>query len=1082
MSGASEEKGRGISRRIAALFVDSKLTPLIIVISLALGALALISTPREQDPTLSVPAVEVTAAWPGHEAAEIDERLGRALSAWMREIATVEHVASTAVDDAAVVRVQFLAGVPDEAAITQVSSRLAAHIGELPAGVQPAIVARGSDDIAILDVVFWSDRDDAATLRRMVREIGRTFERHPNVSTTRVIGGARRELEVRLDPARLAAHGMSAERVVQAVRGSASSFPVGSVDGPEGSFSVRAGLGLRSAADVGSIVLGVAGSKLVRVGDVAEVRDGSGEPDSYVSYIGRETGDATRVAVVLAVQKVRGSNATEITDRIRASLESGAARQILPSHVHYRIARDDGEIAREKVQTLLEHMLIATIVVVLIVGIALGRRAALIVGVVIPVTLAFVPFVYKLAGYTLNRITLAAMIFSIGILVDDAIVIVENVHRHYEAHRKSDGNWVALTLAAVQEVGSPTILATMTVIAALAPTAFTGGMIGQFMRPLPVGASVAMIYSLVIALSLTPFLAYRILRPRDAHGGHGDAHAVVPGWQRAYGRILRFFLAKGSRAAALAGACVLALGGVAALLATRVATFKNLPVSDVDAMAVVVDLPAGTTLEATHRASTGLARELLALPDVVGVETYSGVGGPLNFQGLARGYGMRSAPHQAELQIQLKHRRHATSHQIAGHVRDVAARVLAGVGARFTVAEEPLGPPVQAAFVAEIYAPTPEQRTVIADAVRAELARTTGVVDVDWSEAPPRPGLSMVDDAERLTAHGLASGQAVANLRALLAGTIATELSFPGEPEPVVVNVRVPRHVRATPGDLAGISTLNAEGRPVLAADLSEIRRTQVHAPILRKDLLPVVFVTAEMAGDASAIYAMLDLSRTLPRQPGAAQGVEVLWSDALPTSARGTVRWGGEWTTTFEMNRDLSLAFGIVVLLIYLLLAAWYGSYLTPIVVMLPIPLALVGVVPAHILAHKPLSGMGTIGVIALAGLMVRNSILIVDFAREKLERGAPLREAVALAGDERVRPIVLTAATVVFGDGVLYFDPLLQGLGLTMASGAVGSTILTLVVVPVAYFWSQALLGRRARNETPEEPKQTALGAPAA
>lgn len=1055
----------GISRRFAALFVDSKLTPLIIIISLTLGVMSLLTTPREQDPTISVPAVEVTTVWPGHGAEEVDERFGRALSAWMREIESVDHVASTSLDDGAIVDVQFQAGVADETALTQVNNRLAAHARELPPGAQASIVTRGSDDVPVLDIVFWSDDDDAAALRRVVREIGRSVERFPNVSTVRAIGGAKRELEVRVDPARLAAHGMTADRVVQAVRGADASFPVGSIDGAQGSFSVRAGLAVRSAEQLAHLVIGTSGNKLVEIGDVADVRDATGEPQSYVSYVGQETNSATRNAVVLTVQKVRGSNATDITERVRESLDHGPLRQILPSNVHYRIARDDGETASEKVQTLLEHMLIATVVVVLIVGVALGRRAALIVGVVIPVTLAFVPFVYKLAGFTLNRITLAAMIFSIGILVDDAIVIVENVHRHFEERRGTGKDWVNVTLTAVQEVGSPTILATMTVIAALAPTAFTRGMIGQFMRPLPIGASVAMLYSLVIALSLTPFLAYRMLRPRAPRLGEvavAQGHSAAPAWQRGYGRLLRFFLAKSWRAMALAVACVLALGGAAMLLARRVAIFKNMPVADVDTMAVIVDLPPGTTVEASHRATSGLARELLALADVSGVESYSGVGGPLNFQGLARGYGMRSAPSQAELQIQLKPRHHETSHQIAGRVRSVAARVLAESGARFTVAEEPLGPPVQAALVAEVYAPTAEQRTALASEVRAAFTTTPNVVDVDWSETPPRPVLSMIDDADRLTAHGLASGVAVANLRALLSGEIATELSLAGEPEPVAVSVRMARPARANPDDLAAVPLLNAQGRPVLAADLSEIRRSKAHAPIFRKDLLPVVFVTAEMAGDSSALYAAIDLSRALPRQAGASHGIEILWSDALPSSDRGTVRWAGEWTTTFEMNRDLGLAFATVLVLIYLLLAAWYASYLTPLVVMLPIPLALVGVVPAHVLAHKPLSGMGTIGVIALAGLMVRNSILIVDFAREKIQRGTNLREAVALAGDERVRPIVLTAATVIFGDGVLYFDPLLQGLGLTMASGALVSTVLTLLVVPVAYFWSQALAAR--------------------
>lgn len=1061
---ASPDEPRGVARRLAAAFVTSKLTPLLVLVSLALGVLALASTPQEQDPTIFVPAIQVTAVWPGHDASEIDERVGRSLSVWIREIASVEHVSSASVDDAVVATAAFLAGVSDEAALTQLNGRLASHASELPPGVMLSTSLRGSDDAAVLSIAFWSDDDDARQLRRVAREIGRGIEQEPNVASTEIKGGVKRELSVRLDPVRLAAHGVTADHVVGALRGAGAAFPVGSVSGARGALSVRAGAVVHSALEMRQLVVGTHAAEIVRVADVADVDDGAEEPTSYVSFASRDTGGGARNAVVLSVRKVRGSNATDLTRRVRASLASGSAHDLLSSGVHYEITKDDGEAAAEKVQTLLEHMLIATAVVMLLVGVGLGVRAALIVGIVIPVTLAFVPFVYKLAGFTLNRITLAAMIFSIGILVDDAIVIVENVHRHYvDAAGRPKTDWARVTLDAVQEVGSPTILATMTVIAALAPTAFASGMMGQFIRALPIGASVGMLFSLFIALTLTPYLAFQLLRPRGAGSAGGHAHLGVPAWQRAYTASLRFVLGSGRRSALLMMLAVLGLAGVVGLFARRIVIFKNMPSSNVDAMAVVIDLPAETPLETTHRVASDVTRALLKNPEIAAVEAFTGVGGPLDFQGLARGYDLRRGGHQAELRIQLVRGHRATSHEIAASVRDIAGPLVAGSGGRLTVAEEPLGPPTQAAVVAEVYAPTPEQRLAIATEVRSTFARDPSLVDIDWSLTPSRPTLLVANDLERLTENGLVSGQAVASLRSILVGDVAMELSMQGEPEAVSVSVTTPRATRVSAEDVTARTVLNARGQPILVGDFSRPATNPGHATLLRKDLVPVIYVTAEVAGDASSLYSMLDGSRAFARSPALA-GVEVLWSDRLPTSPQGTVRWGGEWTPTYELNRDLGLAFLVVLFIIYVMLAAWYSSYLTPIVVMLPIPLVMVGVVPAHLLAGKPMSAMGTIGIIALAGLMVRNSILIVDFVREKLERGASLQEAVVLAGNERVRPILLTAATVVFGDGVLYFDPLLQGLGLTMASGALVSTVLTVFVVPVAYFWFHRLAHRGA------------------
>ncbi|MBC7173953.1 MAG: efflux RND transporter permease subunit, partial [Polyangiaceae bacterium] len=540
MTSTQEPEQNGPSRRLASLFIDSKLTPLVALVSLALGVFAVLTTPREQDPTISVPLVQVLVPWPGHDASEVDERLGRSVSAWMREIPGVEHVLSASADDGAVVSVEFPAGVPDETALTQVNARLAAHVAELPAGaMSPSVALLGSDDVPVMNVAFYSDDDDPRALRRIVREIGNIVERLPNVSKTGVIGGVRREISVQVDPVRLAAHGLSADVVTQALRGAGVALPVGEVTGAEGAFTVRTRVDMRDAQDVGSLVVGMSASEIVRLRDVADVYDTGEEPASYVSHL--ERGEAsTHPAVVLTVQKTRGANATEVAASVERVLSSASVRDLLGDRVQYRVARDDGKAASAKVESLLEHMLLATIVVMVVVGFALGWRAALIVGVVIPVTLAFVPFVYGLTGFTLNRVTLSAMIFAIGILVDDAIVIIENIHRRFElAGPEARRSPLRLALDAVHEVGSPTVLATATVIAALAPTAFVSGMTGQFLRALPIGASVAMIYSLFIALTVTPYLAYRLLRPRAGEAAH-HAH-TKPAWLGRYSSALSYF-------------------------------------------------------------------------------------------------------------------------------------------------------------------------------------------------------------------------------------------------------------------------------------------------------------------------------------------------------------------------------------------------------------------------------------------------------------------------------------------------------------------------------------------------------------
>lgn len=1050
----------GFSGRVARLFIDSKLTPLIILASLALGLYAIVVTPKEEEPTIVVPTADVLIAYPGVGSREVDQRVARPVASWIREIPTVEHVTSAASPDGALVTVQFREGVDREKALTQLYDKLAANLDRAPPGMQPPLVKpRAIEDVPVLALTLWSERDDPYALRRLALELAAGIEDVPNVSGVEVIGGHGREIRVQLDPSRLTERGLSPHDVVQGIQAANVRLPAGSLEGSQGVVRVEAGAFLRTPEDVASLVVGATPAGPVYLRDVADVRDGPEEPSSYVLHGGRETGGADHAAVTLSITKVRGTNAAVVNEAVLDRVASLRGR-ILPSDVHVEVTRNAGETASERVFTLLEHMLLATAIVVGLIAFALGRREGLIVAIVIPVTLAIVPFIYHLTGFTLNRITLAAMIFAIGILVDDAIVVIENIHRHF---RMGGRKPLDAALAAVDEVGNPTILATFTVIAALLPTAFVSGMTGQYVRPLPIGASVAMMYSLVVALTVTPYLAYRLLR-HDSEESHGAEPRATPsgaedpgrlaGWYRGF---VSRFLDRLSWRRGLYAATALSLLGSVALVGFGAARVKLLPYGDVDELAVMLNLPKGASLETTAAAAGDVAAYLRTLPEVVGYQVYAGTAGPVTFQGMARHYMLRQEPHQGEIQVQLVPAgERGESHDLAQDIRPGIQKALAPYGATFTVAEVPPGPPVQATVVAEVYGPDYEGQIALAEQVRRIFARTAGVADVDWSvdRGPPRVRLTV--DHQRAALHGVAAAQVAQAVRTAVAGEQAGLARLPDEREPVPITVRLPRERRSDVPDLTSLYLPGGGGRPVPLPDLVRIERDTTEPTILRKDLLPVVFVTGEAVGRRMApLYAVLDLSPEIEEitAPDGASP-EVRWTGMPEHPSRYTVAWGGEWTTTYEVFRDLGLAFLAVLVLIYLMLVGWFGSFLVPLVIMLPIPLTLVGVLPAHALFGIFLSGTGVIGLIALAGILVRNSILLVDFVDVRRGEGMPLRDAVVEAGAVRARPILLTAATVVFGDGVLLFDPLLEGLGLTLMSGAVVSTLLTLVLVPVVYY----------------------------
>ncbi len=1048
MSGAqdkSEEK-QGLAARVADAFVTSRLTPLLAIVSLMLGAFAVVTTAKEEEPTVEVPAFDIFLAYPARGSEEIDARIARPVARWLREIPAVEHVYSTAAADAAMIGVQFAAGIPVTDALTSVNEQLERHRGELPEGAMPPqIVSRSAADVPALTLALHSDRDDVAELGVLARALSRRLEGLPDVTEVSVAGDSQREFRVTLREEALAAYGIDAGVVVQGIQAANAVLPAGNLSGRDGSLRVEAGTGIESIAQLREVVVGEQGGSPITLRMVADVEDTLRAPRGYVGFA---TSSSMHPAVVLEVRKVVGSNAAQISDRVRQMLEESA--ELLPGHVHVEFTTDAGVTATQRVHTLLEHMVIATLVVVLLIGLTLGRREAVIVAVVIPVTLAIVPFIYQLTGYTLNRITLAAMIFAIGILVDDAIVVVENVHRHLSLPGERSRR--ERIIDAVKEIGNPTILATFTVIAALVPTAFVSGMIGQYIAPLPIGAAVAMFYSLIIAFTVTPYLSYRLIASHGEHDHQGDEV------ESRYRSILAWFVSKSGRMFGLYGTVLLLLAGCGGLIAGGIAIVKLLPRADAQDASVVFDLEPNATKEETYAVGRALAAELTAeIPELENLRLFAGRPGPLDFQGVVRRNMLRFGANQGELQLRLVPRgeRDAHSHEVAGEIRRVAEAFFAEQsGAQFTVAEPPPGPPVLATLVAEVYGPDEESRNAAAEHMRELFELHPGVVDVQSTLRETAPVSRVRLDPVQSAARGLVPAQVALGLRARLAGVELGEVRQ-GGPEGVSIRVVSSEQTRGSLQALEDLPIPGPLGTQRLGS-VAELEATPGAPPRLRADMLPMVVVSAELRGDGAPAYAQLDMA-----EDAIAAGITPQWNTDVPDVSTPTLRWAGEWTTTYEMFRDLGLAFLVVLFAIYVMLVAWYGSYVTPFAVMLPIPLSFVGVVPAHAVLGMPLSGMATIGIIALAGLMVRNSILLVDFAQARIEAGHSPREAVLEAGAMRARPIILTALTVVLGDGVLFFDPLLQGLGLTMASGAVVSTLLTLGLVPVAYYqiatWGQ-------------------------
>jgi multidrug efflux pump subunit AcrB len=1065
----------GLAGRIARAFIDSKLTQLVVGAALLLGLFAVLATPREEEPQIVVPFADVFVELPGAGVRETEERVTVPMSKKLREIPGVEYVYSVTQPGAALAIVRFHVGEDEERSLVKLYNKLYANFDLIPPGAsRPLIKPRTIDDVPILALTLWSETADPLTLRRLAAQLDEVIRAIPDVSETRLVGGLRRQLRVTLDRERLAGLGVTPDRVLAHLAEANRELRVGRFARGNREYLVDAGAFLGSAVELGAVVVGVAEGRAVRLRDVARVEDGPEEPREHVLMLrGPSAAGSTGLralppgrsaaAVTLSVAKRKGTNAVVIAERVLARVEAGRSR-LLPGDVHLVVTRNYGETAREKSDELLKHLSLATVSVTVLIALFLGLRASLVVLVAIPVTLALTLLLYYLYGYTLNRVTLFALIFSIGILVDDAIVVVENIARHMALPSNRPRPRLAVAVEAVDEVGNPTILATFAVIAAILPMALVGGLMGPYMRPIPVGASVAMLFSLLIAFLISPWAAVRLLRP----GAHGDearaGHEPREDWTtRLYRRIMAPLVRHaGLRALVLLGMGVL-LGAAVLLIPLRAVRVKMLPFDNKSEFQVVVDLPEGTPLEETARVTRELADTLLTVPEVTDLQLYVGTAAPYNFNGLIRHYfpPIRQGPNVADIQVNLapKHARAAQSHDVARRVRPGLQAIAARTGARVKVAEVPPGPPVLQTLVAEVYAPDATRRLEVGHKVRALFEATPGVVDVDWHVEDPQPGYRFVVDKEKAALSGISTAAVVEALGLALGGLSPGLAHIPTEAEDVPIVVKLPRAQRSGVEALAGLRLRGAAGGLVPLSEIVRVDETVEPPFAYRKNLRPVVYVTGDVAGeDESPVYAILRMNRAVEalRLP---DGSRVPWYLAeLPADEDGpALKWDGEWQVTREVFRDLGLAFAAVLVLIYVLVVAWFRSFTTPLVIMAPIPLTLVGILPAHGLLGAFFTATSMIGFIAGAGIIVRNSIILVDFVELRRGQGMPLAEAVVDAGAVRFRPMLLTAAAVVVGASVILFDPIFQGLALSLMAGEVASTLLSRMAVPLLYYMAE-------------------------
>jgi len=1051
----------GISGRIARFFQASQLTPLLALVAFLLGLFAVAVTPREEEPQINVTMANVLVPFPGASARDVETLVATPAEQVLAQMSGIEHVYSVSRPGMAVLTVQFKVGVPHTEALVRLYNTVNSNRDWVSPNLgigEPVVKPKGIDDVPVVTLTLWSANPEAGAyeLERAAHAAEVELKRVSGTREVQTLGGPGRALRVLMDVDRMNAHGIGPLDLRNALQLANVSLPAGSVVRDNREVVVETNNYLESAADVAGLVVGAHDGRPVYLGDVAQVVDGPLQPARYV-WTGTGAGAADKdlapgtehPAVTLQVTKKPGENAVDVAERIvaRAAELHGT---VIPDDVRVSVTRNYGATANDKAQQLIKKLVFATLSVIVLVFATLGWREALIVGVAVLLTLATTLFASWAWGFTLNRVSLFALIFSIGILVDDAIVVVENIHRR---RALEGGALTGIIPDAVDEVGGPTILATFTVIAALLPMAFVSGLMGPYMSPIPINASMGMLISLAIAFTVTPWLALKFFKAE--HHAHGESDRL----ERLSRRVLGPFVASAKRRKQMLAVILALIAASVSLAGVKLVVLKMLPFDNKSEFQVVVDMPAGTPLEVTAAALRELGAHAATVPEVTDYQAYAGASAPINFNGLVRQYYLRALPEQGDLQVNLvaKEARHRKSHDIAQAVRPKLEEIGAKWGANVKVVEVPPGPPVLSPIVAEVYGPDEAGRIRVAKQVREAFAQTPDIVGIDDTVADPAPRIRLKVDQGKASLAGVARRDIAEAIRMGLAGADVTTLHDGQSKYEVPVSVALPAERQGALEELLKLSVRTPAGALVPLAELVTPISDDRDRPIYHKDLLPVVYVVADQAGRVdSPLYGMFSARGKVAGaalEDGGTLGEYFIRQPSDPYR-QYAVKWDGEWQVTYETFRDMGLAYGVGLVLIYLLVVAQFRSYLVPLVIMAPIPLTVIGVMPGHALLGANFTATSMIGMIALAGIIVRNSILLVDFVNLKVEEGMPLEEAVIQSAAARAKPIALTGLAAMLGAMFILDDPIFNGLAIALIFGILVSTLLTLVVIPVLYY----------------------------
>ncbi len=1062
---SSSSNTTGFAGGLARAFISSKLTPLGIIASLLLGYLAIVLLPREEEPQIKVPMIDVLVAMPGATPKEIEQRVTIPMEKLLYELPGVEYIYSTSMTGQSLLVVRFYVGENLETSIVRLNQKLATNFDRIPHSVgQPIIKPHIIDDVPIMALTFHGEQYDHYTLRRMAAEVDDAIKNIHAVAETKIIGGTKRVLTIHFDPLLLTSRNLSLTEIAPKIQAANSQSHSGNLKSLNQEIQLQTGTFLQNGEEIGRIVIGVYGGRPIYLHEVAKITDGPEEPADYVLY-GDAQSQGQEAAVTLTIAKRPGANAVAVVRDVLKKVNE-LKGSLIPADLTVSVTRDYGATASDKSNELLLHMAIAVFGVALLILFFLGWRESIVVMLAIPSTLALTLLVFYLYGYTLNRITLFALIFSIGILVDDAIVVVENIVRHLRLPDSKNRSKTAVAIEAVAEVGNPTILATLAVIAAILPMAFVGGLMGPYMRPIPIGSSAAMVFSLIIAFTVTPWAATHILKNGRKSTAHDGEETAPDDWfTRIYHRIMDPLLAHSGWRIVFFATITAMLLASCSMVYLGLVKVKMLPFDNKSEFQVILNMPEGSTLEQTARVAQEMADTIRQDPAVTDYQIYLGTASPYNFNGLVRHYFMRSGPTVADIQVNLlaKDKRFLQSHDIATRIRPPLAAIAARFGADVAVAEVPPGPPVLQTLVAEIYGPTDAARIKLATEVKKIFTETAGVVDVDWFREADRQRRVLSVDKEKAALNGISEKQITRAVEIAVQGYALDLYHLENDKESVEIVLELPPEYRARVESLLNISLrsdMNPSAPLVPLRELVIVSEQVVEQPIYRKNLKPVIYVTGDVADTVeSPVYAIFDMNKKLAeldgRDFGGRQENVQLYNLSQPFSeSEPAMKWDGEWHITIEVFRDLGLAFCVVMVLIYMLMVGWFKNYVTPLVVMAAIPFSLIGILPAHWAFGAFFTATSMIGFMAGAGIVVRNSIILVDFIELRLRQGEPLANAVVDAGAIRFRPMLLTALAVVIGASVILADPIFQGLALSLMFGEIASLLVSRMAVPVLYY----------------------------